>query len=470
VLSSSSFTYFPGVPIFTSDDLVSWSQVGNALDRESQLDLSATSSSSRGVYAATIRSHEGRLWLITSVFRDTELVNFFVTSHDPAGPWSEPVEVGIQGIDPDLCWDDEGNCWVHFSGIGIRRVRIDDRSGAVLEGPDLTWSGSGLLAPEAPHLFRRDNWWYLLIAEGGTERGHCVSIARGRSPRGPWDSCPANPILSHRSTDRPVQNTGHADLVEARDGSWWMVLLGTRPKGRTPMFHVLGRETFLVPVDWVADWPVPRDLELEMAERPLGTPNRRRQETKDEFDQPILSPGYISVRGPLGDAASLVERPGWLTLHGSDSSLDDNRPVFIGRRQQHHWCMARTLIDVADATEAGLAVRMDECFHYEVAVRSNAIIVRARIGPLASVVAQATGFASPLILRIETHDAAGKSEGPDLVRLGYERPDGSFYVLAELDGRYLSTEVATGYIGRVIGLYSVEGTASFDWFELAARE
>jgi xylan 1,4-beta-xylosidase len=469
VLSSSSFTYFPGAPIFTSDDLVSWTQVGNALDRESQLDLSATSSSSRGVYAGTVRSHEGRLWLITSVFRDTELVNFIVTSQDPAGPWSEPVEVEIQGIDPDLCWDGEGNCWVHFSGIGIRRVRIDHRTGAVLEGPDLTWSGSGLLAPEAPHLFRRGAWWYLLIAEGGTERGHCVSIARGRSPLGPWESCPANPILSHRSTDRPIQNTGHADLVEAHDGSWWMVLLGTRPKGRTPMFHVLGRETFLVPVDWVADWPVPRDLELEMATRPPGTRNHKREQTKDEFDEPFLDPGYISVRRSLGNAATLVERPGWLTLHGDVSSLDDHRPVFIGRRQQNHWCVARALIDVTDATEAGLAVRMDERFHYEVAVRTETIIVRARIGPLTSVVAQATA-STPLILRIETHDAVGKSDGPDLVRLGYERLDGSYHVLAELDGRYLSTEVATGYIGRVIGLYSVEGTASFDWFELAARE
>ena len=467
VLATSSFTYFPGVPIFTSSDLVTWTQVGNALDRESQLDLAATTtSSSRGIYAPTVRVHDGRLWMITSVFRDADLVNFFVTAEDPAGPWSDPVKVDVVGIDPDLCWDDDGHCWVHLSALGIWRARIDDRTGALIEGPEPTWSGTGLHAPEAPHLFRHGDWWYLLIAEGGTERGHCVSIARGPSPRGPWEGSPANPILSHRSTDRPIQNTGHADLVEASDDSWWMVLLGTRPRGMTPMFHVLGRETFLVPVDWLDDWPVPRDLQLEMPTRPPGRSTAVPQPARDDFDGPSLAPGYVSVRGPLGDAASLVERPGWLTLHGGNDGLDDPRPVFVGLRQRHLWSRARASVDVADATEAGLAVRMDERAHYEVAVCADEVIVRARIGPLVSVVAQAPAPASPLVLRVETHDPAGTANGPDLVQLGYERPDGCFDVLAELDGRYLSTEVASGFIGRVIGLYAVGGTASFDWLEL----
>jgi xylan 1,4-beta-xylosidase len=466
VLAVSSFTYFPGVPIFTSTDLVDWTQVGNALDRPTQLELEPTRSSSRGVYAPTVRAHDGRLWMITTVLRDTDLVNFLVTADEPAGPWSEPVRVDIAGIDPDLSWDDEENCWVHFSALGIRRARIDDRSGAVLDDPELTWSGTGLHAPEAPHLIRRNDWWYLLIAEGGTERGHGVSIARGPSPVGPWEACPANPILSHRSRNHPIQNTGHADLVEATDGSWWMVLLGTRPRGMTPGFHVLGRETFLVPVDWVDGWPVPYDLELEMPTRPSGAARPTPAPTRDDFDEPSLGPAYVSLRRPLGDAAALTERPGWLTLHGSDDGLDDALPVFVARRQPTHWCRARTAIEVGDATEAGLAVRMDEGAHYEVAVAAGEVIVRARIGPLASIVARATAPASPFVLRLETHDPAGRSDAPDLVQLGFEEADGSFVVLAELDGRYLSTEVATGFIGRVVGLYAVGGSASFDWFEL----
>src|SRR5213078_4493481 len=118
------------------------------------------------------------------------------------------------------------------------------------------WSGTGLQYPEAPHLYRIDGWWYLILAEGGTERGHAVSIARSRRPYGPFEPAPDNPILSHRSTDRPIQSTGHADLVSAPDGTWWMVVLGTRPRGYFPMFHVLGRETFLTAVRWADGWPV----------------------------------------------------------------------------------------------------------------------------------------------------------------------------------------------------------------------
>ena len=327
VLAASSFTYFPGVPIFRSHDLVTWTQVGHALDRPSQLDLSGTEGfSSGGILAPTIRYHDGRFWMITTVLRSGGVDSFFVTATDAAGPWSEPTPVGVQGIDPDLAWDDDGNCWVHCSagGPGILRYRIDDRTGDVLDGPVLAWTGSGLQFPEAPHLFLRGDWWYLLIAEGGTERGHAVSIARGPSPIGPWEGCPANPILSHRSTDHPVQSTGHGDLVEAVDGSWWMVLLGTRPRGITPGYHVLGRETFLVPVDWVDGWPVVGALELEMAGAPPGArvDGARLPRATTSTARRSSSP-WVSIRAPLGDAASLTERPGWLTLHGRAEGLDD---------------------------------------------------------------------------------------------------------------------------------------------------
>ena len=153
----------------------------------------------------------------------------------------------IAGIDPDLAWDDDGNCWVHFStGMGgSLAAGSTTETGELLDGPEPTWSGTGLQYPEAPHLFERDGTWYLLIAEGGTERGHACPSPEGPSPPVPGSADPANPILSHRSTDLPVQNTGHADFIEATDGSWWMVLLGVRPAAPRPGFHVLGRETFL---------------------------------------------------------------------------------------------------------------------------------------------------------------------------------------------------------------------------------
>ena len=462
-LVTSSFTYFPGVPLFRSTNLVDWVQVGSVLDRPAQLDLSATEYASHGVWAPTIRYHAERFWMITTNHAADCSRNFFVTAEDPAEFWSDPVRVDVDGVDPDLAWDDDGNCWVSFAADGgIMCCRIDDRTGAVLDPPEATWSGTGLQFPEAPHLIRRDDTWYLLIAEGGTDRGHTVAIARGPSPTGPWEGSPVNPILTHRSTDHPIQNTGHADLVEATDGSWWMVALGTRPRGFSPKFHVLGRETFLVPVGWADGWPVVGDLSLEMPASPPGRRESHPIPVRDDFDAPVLAPHWISVRAPLAGSASLDKRPGWLTLHGNGQDLDACMPVFAGRRQQHHRCRARARVDPGDSTEAGLAVRMDEDSHYEVFVQDDSIAVRARIGPLAGVVASVPSPSTDVVLRVETHDS---DYGPDRIRLGYETGDGTFRVLADLDGRYLSTEVATGFIGRVIGLYAVAGSASFDWFD-----
>jgi xylan 1,4-beta-xylosidase len=153
-LVASSFILSPDVPIFRSSNLVDWTQIGNVLDRSSQLDLTATRDwSSLGIYAPTIRHHDGQFFMITTNVGSKGAWSFLVTSEDPAGPWSDPLPVPVPGIDPDLAWDDDGNCWVHFSGLGgIARCRIDTSTGAFPSGPDLTWSGTGLQYPEAPHL------------------------------------------------------------------------------------------------------------------------------------------------------------------------------------------------------------------------------------------------------------------------------------------------------------------------------
>jgi beta-xylosidase len=179
-LACSSFEYYPGVPIFHSRDLVHWEQVGNALDRPSQLSLPTTMPSSAGVYAPTLRHHDGRFWLITTNVADGG-GTLIVTTTDPAGPWSEPVWTDVPGIDPDIAWDDEGRCWCTYAGV--EQVPIDPETGRVLGSPRRLWSGTpGAQAPEAPHLYHIGDHWYLLIAEGGTERGHAVSIARGLAP------------------------------------------------------------------------------------------------------------------------------------------------------------------------------------------------------------------------------------------------------------------------------------------------
>ncbi|WP_330274783.1 glycoside hydrolase family 43 protein [Lentzea sp. NBC_00516] len=457
-LVCSSFEYFPGTPVFHSRDLKSWTQIGNALERPGQLRLTAETPSSAGIYAPTLRHHDGRFWLIvTSVSHGGG--NMVFTATDPAGPWSDPVPLpGVGGIDPDLAWDDEGTCWCTVAGV--RQYRVDPATGETFGEPRRLWSGTpGAKAPEAPHLYRIGDHWYLLIAEGGTERGHGVSIARASSPDGPFEPCPANPILSHRSTDERVQNTGHADLVQAPDGAWWMVLLGVRPGGGTPGWHVLGRETFLAPVTWTDGWPV-------VGELTPGAPGSAAPE-RDDFDLTELRPCWVSLRDRSEQHCTTKERQGWLTLHARGSGMDDPAVVFAGRRQQHLSCVARTLLDPSEG-RGGLAVRLDEVHHYEIEVAYGEVRVLARIGPVATVVASRPVPEGPVVLVVrveEARDLRDARSGPDTLSFGVEEPDGAFTALATLDGKYLSTEVAGGFTGRVIGLYAAAGTVHFDWFE-----
>ncbi|MGP3918044.1 glycoside hydrolase family 43 protein [Nonomuraea sp. 10N515B] len=470
-LVCSSFEYVPGVPIFHSRDLVHWRQIGNVLDRPSQLSLPAEASASGGIYAPTIRHHDGRFYLITTNVDGGG--TFIVTADRPQGPWSDPVWIDLPGVDPDLAWDEDGSCWSAVSGNQV--ARIDPEEGKVLEGPYPIWSGTGGKYPEAPHLYQVDGWWYLLMSEGGTERGHAVSIARARSPRGPFEPGPVNPVLTHRGTARPIQSTGHADLVQAADGSWWMVLLGTRPRGHSPDFHVLGRETFLIPVTWVDGWPVAGPVE-ERLPAPAAWHPFPEAPARDDFDDETPAACWVSPRSRPDGSWSLTERPGWLTLHATGPTLDRPGHTFIGRRQQHHDCRVTARLDPGPSSRAGLSVRMDEAHHYDLEVSDGQARLIARIGPLRQCVAQHPVPPGPLTLAIDirtrdilppTATATGPVAGP--VGVEARGPDTIAFsandvLLAELDGRYVSTEVATGFTGRVIGMYATEGSAAFDWF------
>ncbi|WP_433445221.1 glycoside hydrolase family 43 protein [Nonomuraea sp. CA-141351] len=468
-LVCSSFEYVPGVPIFHSRDLVHWRQIGNVLDRPSQLDLPADVPASGGIFAPTIRHHDGRFYLITTNVRAGG--NFLVAAERPEGPWSDPIWIDLPGVDPDLAWDEDGSCWCTTSGNQV--ARIDPDGGKVLEGPYPIWSGTGGKYPEAPHLYQLDGWWYLLMSEGGTERGHAVSIARARSPRGPFEPGPVNPILTHRGTNRPIQSTGHADLVQAADGTWWMVLLGARPRGYTPEYQALGRETFLTPVRWEDGWPVVGPVE-ERHPAPAAWHPLPEEPYRDDFDAGALAPYWISPRSRPDGSWSLGARPGWLTLHATGPTLDRPGHTFVGRRQQHHDCRVAARLDPGSGT-AGLSVRLDEAHHYDLEVGEGRARVIARIGPVRQCVAERPVPPGPitLTLDIRTRDILPPSaiepvaepmgvdgRGPDTIAFS---ADGA--LLASLDGRYLSTEVATGFTGRVIGMYVTEGSAGFDWFD-----
>jgi beta-xylosidase len=474
-LACSSFEYFPGVPIFHSRDLVSWRQIGNVLDRPEQLDLPPEVRASGGIYAPTIRYHDGRFWMITTNVSGRG--TFIVTADRAEGPWSDPIWLDVPGFDPDLAWDSDGNCLCTVAGG--QQARIDPERGTVLEGPWPVWAGTGLDSPESPHLYQRGDWWYLLIAEGGTHTGHCVSVARSRSPRGPFESAPGNPILSHRSTGRPIQSTGHADLVEAPDGTWWLTLLGTRPRGYFPGYHVLGRETFLTPVTWADDWPVVGAVEEHQPAPAVWHPLPP-EPVRDDFDAPTLAPHWISPRRRPADAWSLTERPGWLTLHATGESLDRPGATFLGRAQQHPAGRVTVRLDPGTG-RGGLSIRIDEAHHYDLEVGAGQAQVFARIGPVRQRVGECAVPPGPVELTIEvrTHDllppsvtardqmASGPlgvaATGPDTIAFSVDAGDP--VLLAELDGRYLSTEVASGFTGRVIGMYAIAGSTGFDWYD-----
>lgn len=443
VLANSSFEYVPAVPIWSSPDLRTWTQLGNALDRDDQF-LPGQARSSGGIYAPTIRHHDGRSWLITTNVSGPA-GQLLAWAEDPAGPWSTPITIaGLNGIDPDLAWDDDGSCLVTYCAttagqVGIAQARVDLDRDVVLEDPRAIWSGTGLAHPEAPHLYRRGDWWYLLIAEGGTERGHAVSIARSSSPRGPFESCPQNPIFSRRSQDFPVQNAGHADLVERPDGTWAMVYLGVRVAGATPLFHVNGRETFLADVAWVDDWPVvdPDAETLDAVDTSFV----------DSFDGVGLDPRWISpARAPRELATP--HPAGGVTVAPDDGEVPSMLAV---RARDPRWeFTART----TTPDGAAVRVRMDDAHWYELRIAGDDAIVEARVGPMTTTWRRSTPGGDGLVsLTVRAVDPS--SGGPDDLAFAVSR-GGEEVSVARLDGRYLSTEVAGGFVGRVIGLRATD--------------
>ena len=239
---TSSFEYFPGLPIYHSRDLVNWLQIGHCLTRDSQLPLHKAPSSG-GLFAPSLRYHNGLFYVICTNVSGGG--NFFCTATDPAGAWSEPVWVDIKSIDPDIFWDEDGRTYFVTQGDeGIRVTEVDLKTGKVIGPEHLVWGGIGGRFPEAPHIYKKDGFYYLLLGEGGTEYMHSATIGRSKNLLGPYESCPMNPILTHANRvgqGNPIQGVGHADLVQAEDGSWWMVFLGFRVTQVYSYYHILGR-------------------------------------------------------------------------------------------------------------------------------------------------------------------------------------------------------------------------------------
>lgn len=365
-LVNSSFEFFPGVPLWHSRDLVNWEQIGHVLTRESQLPL-GNAWTSGGIYAPTIRYHNGRFYMITTNCGGGG--NFYVWTDDIRGEWSDPVWIDHDGIDPSLFWDDDGK--VYYIGSGMRQFEIDLETGKKRSEVKKVWTGTGGRCPEGPHMYKRDGWYYLLIAEGGTEYGHMQTIARSRSVWGPFESCPRNPILSHRDDIMsPFQAVGHADIVDDPDGNWWMVFHAIRPTAA--QLHHIGRETMLSPMVWDEEgWPVVNGgksvtaaMTVEGAGDSIGWQNWR-----DDFTGPI-HPRWSWMRNP--NMASYQQSEDGLTLTGCGDTLSEGRnPTMLITRQQQFDLRYETRIRISGTGLAGLTVFHTNEHHYDLCVKAQ---------------------------------------------------------------------------------------------------
>jgi len=492
-LVTSTFEWFPGVPIFHSRDLVHWRQIGHALHRPSQLNLDGVAPSS-GIFAATIRYHAGSFYVITTLSdAQHKRRNFIVTATDPAGEWSDPYVLDdAPGIDPSLFFE-AGRAWYagnrtptgadhrFTSQREIWLQELDLKTMQLVGEKIVLWTGMtrGEGVPEAPHLYHVGDYYYLVIAEGGTFHEHCVTMARSRTLIGAYEDCPHNPILTHRhlGRDYPISNVGHADLIETQHGEWWMVVLGSRPYGG--YFYNLGRETWLVPVRWEDDWLIvsPGSGRIEWEYRRPQLPECRFPSPPacDHFDTPHLALSWNFLRTPRSSFWSLSERPGWLRLKLMPERLSERvNPAFIGRRQQHIHFSARAAMRFTPAHAhecAGLALIQTDNFHFRfvcTGAPSGAAVVRLeqRADGEETVIAEHAlpPFGGMIYWKVEAHEQA--------YHFAYAlAPEAWVDLAVAVDGRILSTQRAGGFTGAYIGMYaSSNGAASdnaaeFDWFE-----
>ncbi len=372
-LAASTMFLYPGIPIHHSRDLIHWRLIGHCLTRPAHFQPEQTLGTPM-IYAPTLRYYDGVFYMITTNVHGGG--NFYVTATDAAGPWSDPIVVDQDVFDPSLFFDTDGKVYYTRRGAmhekDVVQAEIDIATGK-LAAP-LRSIGYGMVSDDAegPHLYHIGDWYYLLLAEGGSRFLHMASIGRSRSPWGPFSPCPHNPIIAqHEAWWHPIRSIGHGDLVEAHDGSWWIVFLGTRHASYDAL-SILGRETFLAPVTWQDGWPVVnkqamRQLAVDAPTLPLHA--WEPAPARDDFNEPPLRLDWTFLTVPGPGLFSLTDRPGFLRLWGQGARLEEGtQTAFAGRRQQDLHCEAATrmeFVPAGEADEAGLTVFHRHGYHYD---------------------------------------------------------------------------------------------------------
>lgn len=512
---TSSFSYFPGLPIFKSADLVHWEQIGNAISRPGQLDY-RNCDSSEGLWAATIRYYDGTFYIINTldVQGRTYRYNYVITATDPAGDWSDAVIIeGAGGIDPSLYFDDDGRMWYCSNLIPenelypthkvIYMCELDKETFQIIGDKHIIYDGNvdHSLFMEAPHVYHIDGMYYLMTACGGTQTNHCVNICRSESLLGPYEPCPRNPIVTNRNVrmvnSLGVSVTGHGDLVQTQEGEWYMALLGIRPyekeiddydrylprkwirtpdRNKNAQFN-LGREVFIIPIAWDYDgWPIVDNdngmvnLEERRPQLPASRPPLHSR--VDNFEDDTLDMIWCMRRSAPERFYSLEERPGYVRLHLLPTRIEDlETPAMLARRQQHYDFQASVALEFEPHTEneeAGLVLTQNERFAY--------LLVKTRAAGQ-SVVNCYCIENGRRVLRASAVCGTGRiyltiegGEGTYDFYYGSRERERIPLILGE-DGSLLSTVVADGYVGTYIGMYASSGHepsdnhADYDWFK-----
>lgn len=486
-LVNSTFAWFPGIPVFHSRDLVQWTQIGNAIDRPGQLDFGKLGLS-RGVFAPAIEHHDGKFYILNTCVDCGG--NFIITATDPRGPWSDPVWLPDLegGIDPSLFFDADGRAWIINNDVptgeplydGHRAIWIQqfDAERLATFGPRTLLVDGGVdiskkpVWIEGPHIFRKDGFYFLIAAEGGTSENHSQVVLRSRRVTGPYEAFPGNPILTQRDlpADRPspITSAGHADFVETAAGEWWATFLATRPYAGD--FYNTGRETFLMPVRWEDGWPRmtgPGEAIPWTAAKPklpagaaAPVPTSGPFTVREDFVSAHLPLDWMMMRLPLERWWSVGS--GELVLEPRPVALGDNaNPSFFARRQQHINASAATSVrfDPVDGGAAGLVALQSDEYWYFLALAADergrpTVELRRRAGPKdpatgTIVAARPLGApaGAPVQLRIL---ARGGSYDFDWSLDGKRWNS----LLAGADGTLLSTARAGGFVGAVFGLHA----------------
>ncbi|MDR1753895.1 MAG: glycoside hydrolase family 43 protein [Eubacterium sp.] len=480
-LINSSFQYFPAIPIHHSRDLVHWELIGHAITQNEHLDLSDIADS-HGIWAPDISYHDGKYYIFAPLRLNNPddgngsgmlRIQLVMTSDKPEGPYSKPWTLKVDSIDPSHFIDDDGTHYL-ITAPGVSISVLNDSCTEVIKPSVCAWEGTAR-CPEGPHIFKKDGWYYAVLAEGGTGYGHRISVARAKNIYGPYEECPHNPVMTQKYPEAEIQRAGHGKFVQTQNGDWWVMYLCVRRNEGN--YSTIGRETALDPVVWTDDgWPVingsngPSAVQLA----PSIPEKIYKELLSDDFGSEKLSPIWEWVRNPRMDNFSLEERPCFLRLKGSKYDLCDRRAYnVLVRREPEHFYTATIKLDYNpdhNGQEAGLVcyygvnnyIKFCKCYNDRIKIN----VIENRNGVIKAFEGHDVPFDSGFIyLKVETRRQT---------RSFYFSLDNKNWKLAgeEQDCTFLCDEgVEKGkhHTGTMVGIYSYNPihtfvNADFDWF------